>query len=129
MRPTLLLTVLALAVGCAPNEADTLPLAPTPIRSLQQSWAVVTVPMVPVLEAPNEDAATVTLLYRGTIAEVDSIAPRRDLFKGRIGRWVEIHHQGRRGWVFSTSVEVFENLQLARRRVQALRLSLESPSQ
>ncbi len=128
LPPEVLLSFI-LFVSCQ-NEESTrfIDLVPTPLRSLKETYGVVIVPILSVLSAPSEEASVITVLYRGTIIDIESVSPKREVFRGSVGRWYRVHYQGQRGWVFSTSVDVFEDLYLARQRVQALRTTGVSPN-
>jgi hypothetical protein len=127
MRLVLGFLLLFSLISCDQDQPlESLNLFPTPVTKLKQTYAVVMIPILGVLQGPNEEAPLSTILYRGTIVEVESVAPQREIVKGNVGRWILIRYQGRRGWVFSPSVELFDELYLARRRVQSLRNLSES---
>lgn len=122
LRPELMLALLAFN-GCHNEAPRFVALEPSPLRNLKQTYGVVTVPILSVLSTVSEEATVITVLYRGTIIDIEYVSPRREVFRGSPGRWYRVHYKGQRGWVFSTSVDVFEDLDLARQRVQALRVS------
>lgn len=124
MRLLLGLVAFLVATGCSQDAASReIKLEPTPLRKLKQTYGVVNVPILAVLSNPSEEAMVNTVLYRGTIVDIESVAPKREVFKGTPGRWYSVHYQGQRGWVFSTFLDVFEDLHQARQRVEAIRTS------
>lgn len=123
MRSPCPLTCLAvlLLVGCGKDpDVQGLILEPTPVKHLPTLYGVILSPQLFVRSEGREDAPVVTVLPRGVIVEIESIAPRKTLVQGQSGRWLLIRYQGRKGWVFDAFVRTFESLPRAQLFVQEL---------
>ena len=114
----LILTIMACGKGDGFQDIE---LKPTPVSQIQNLYGVVTLPTLRLRDEPNSESEMITVLFRGTIVEVDSIDQRDVIIDGTEGRWLKLRYKGRHGWGFGGYIELYESLDAARRGVEKLR--------
>jgi DNA-directed RNA polymerase subunit H (RpoH/RPB5) len=102
--------VLAVAVlsGCQKNEVATghLVLPATSVISTSEQRAVIAADSLRVRAQPSVRAQVLSHFRRGEVVEVLRRGEIEERVAGDLGYWFEVTHQGVRGWVFGSHLEL-----------------------
>lgn len=108
------LAVLALAAaltGCQKQESSGGPgghlvLPATSVISTSEQRAIIAADSLRVRAQPSVRAEVLSHFRRGEVVEVVRRAEFEERVAGDVGHWFEVAHQGVRGWVFGSHLEL-----------------------
>lgn len=84
-------------------------LPPTPVLSINSTWAVVKSPLLRVREEPSNQATVLSHIRMGAIMEVLTKSDKTDTVENDTAYWFRIDYQGLKGWVFGSYIDVFDS--------------------
>jgi hypothetical protein len=95
-------------------------LPPTPVLSVQSTWAVVKSPLLRVRDEPNSRAVLLSHIRMGAVMEVLTKSDKTDTVEQETAFWYRIDYQGLKGWVFGAYIERFDSRSKADRFAASL---------
>jgi hypothetical protein len=84
-------------------------LPPTPVLSVQSTWAVVKSPLLRVRDEPSSHATLLSHIRMGAVMEVLTKSDGQDTVESETDFWYRIDYQGLKGWVFGAYIERFDS--------------------
>ncbi len=116
-----LCAVIGLA-SCAREEAVVrVELPPTPVLSVQSNWAIVTSSHLRLREKPDTESKALATLFRGSVLEIISKEPAKDVVEDEENYWYKISYDGLTGWIFGSYIEFFDSKSSAERASRELK--------
>ena len=107
----LLLLVAAGAVLAACRKQETgarqLTLPPTSVISTSERYGIIAADSLRVRAQPSVRAEVLAHFRRGEVVQVVERGEHQERVAGNLAYWFEVNHQGVRGWVFGSHLELF----------------------
>lgn len=118
----LILLTLSVFPSCLKTEeVPEVSLPPTPVLSVQTTWAVIRSSHLRLREKPSTDSRAIATLWKGSVLEIISKDPRKDIVENEDNFWYRINFDGLSGWIFGSHIELFETKSAADRASRELR--------
>jgi hypothetical protein len=93
----------------------------TPALQLESNFAVITQPLVRLLDDSEASAEAINTLYRGYVVEVNSRSPHQGEINGTVDYWYQVSYSTFRGWVFGSYLELYQSKQQAERVSESMK--------
>ena len=90
-------------------------LPPTPVLSVQSTWAVVKASHVRLREKPDVESKALATLWRGSVLEIISREARKVVLEEEENYWYRINYDGLSGWVFGFNLDFYDSRSTAER--------------
>jgi hypothetical protein len=90
------------------GSSERVSLPPTPVLSINSTWAVVKSPLLRVREQPSNQATVLSHIRMGAVMEVLTKSDKEDTVESETAYWFRIDYQGLKGWVFGSYIEIFD---------------------
>ncbi len=113
------LTVLASCGRDAPKEE--IRFAPTPVLTIRSTWDAVKSPLLRVRSEPTNAAEVISHIRVGAVVEIIAKSDKEEVVEGETGFWYRVNYGGLKGWVFGTSLEVFDSKSRAEKFAETLK--------
>lgn len=90
------------------GSSERVSLPPTPVLSINSTWAVVKSPLLRVREEPSNQGTVLSHIRMGAVMEVLTKSDKTDTVENDTAYWYRIDYQGLKGWVFGSYIEIFD---------------------
>ena len=103
--------VLALSLASCgkTGTSERVSLPPTPVLSINSTWAVVKSALLRVREEPSNQATVLSHIRLGAVMEVLTKSDKEETVENDTAYWYRIDYQGLKGWVFGSYIEIFDS--------------------
>jgi uncharacterized protein YgiM (DUF1202 family) len=91
------------------SSSERVSLPPTPVLSINSTWAVVKSSLLRVREGPTNQATVLSHIRMGAVMEVLTKSDQKDTVENDTAYWYRIDYQGLKGWVFGSYIEIFDS--------------------
>jgi len=97
-------------VSCSKTgSSERVSLPPTPVLSINSTWAVVKSPLLRVREGPSNQDTVLSHIRMGAVMEVLTKSDKEETVENDSAYWFRIDYQGLKGWVFGSYIEIFDS--------------------
>jgi len=99
----------------------TIPLPPTPLLIVRQSWAVVNSQRLRLREKPTINSPALITLWKGYVVEVVKRSRAEETIGKITGHWYYINYKGLRGWVYGHYLTMYDSKQRAEEAAKVIK--------
>jgi hypothetical protein len=116
-----LVLLMAVFAACDDGEpVENLELPTTPVLSFRAGWAVVDTTYARIFEQPDPTSSIVGHVRKSAVLEIVSKTNYSEQIDDEIDFWYQVRSESFSGWVFGTSVELYNSRERARNAARVL---------
>jgi len=103
------------------QEVRTIPLPPTPLIAVEQSWAVVNSQRLRLRESPTTNSPALITLWKGYVVQVVKRSQNQEIIGDMTDHWYYVNYKGLRGWVYGFYLTMYDSKQRAEAAAKAMK--------